>query len=493
MEDITSDDLTRLRYHASMVKGVVIDPTRVVVRLEAHEWTTLLAHIGPPDFPNLTFVRTWQNRLLNTPHHPPPVYHLLGESLRSLHIERAANSIWYTEGPDDRDNPENLISIYTHIHLRSPRLENLSVIVDKFCDDIAGPLMESICGLHNLLHCTLEGVFVTPCVLSHLASLPFLQTLSIRTRGIDFADGLDDTLSTVVHPFPELRRSILVLECMPICTELMRAIRSSKLNQITVTIAKPVSVGELVAFSSTLSGHPSSGTLEILNMVLGNLANNAAILEPLPPSEFLPFASLHRLREFTVSGPTFAGLDDATLLAMAHGWPEIRKAWMVPILRPVASITARATLSVLNAFIKHCPHVIELGFELEDVTREAVEAVIKAQTRPQGVFGLITLGVGSSYLATEDCHTVASLLSLWCPERAPDIYSWTYKDRDQGVEENIETLYRLDMAQRHWYLAGMWSDRKFWKVRVEERLWRRRQKRLMTWAADVVSDPSSAL
>ena len=230
MEDITSDDLTRLRYYASMVKGVVIDPTRVVVRLEAHEWTTLLAHIGPPDFPNLTFVRTWQNRLLNTPHHPPPVYRLLGESLRSLHIERAANSIWYKEGPDDRDNPENLISIYTRLHLRSPRLENLSVTVEKFCDDIAGPLMEAICGLHNLLRCTLEGVFVTPRVLAHLASLTSPQTLSIRARSIDFADGLGDTLSSVDYPFPELRRSVLSFECMPICTELMRAIRSSRLN-----------------------------------------------------------------------------------------------------------------------------------------------------------------------------------------------------------------------------------------------------------------------
>ena len=476
-----------------MVKGADIDPKRMIFRLDAHEWTTLLAHIGPLDFPNLTFVRTWQRRLLNTPYHPPPIYRLLGRPLRSLHIEGAANSEWYTEKPDDTDNPENLISIYTHLDIRSPRLETLSVTVDKFHDDITGPLMEAVCGLHNLLNCTLEGVSVTPRALSHLASLPLLQTLSVRARSIDFAGGLGDTLSSVDHPFPELQRSVLSFECMPICTELMHAIRSSKLNQVSVTIAKPVSVGELVAFSSTLSGHPSSGTFEILNMVLGNLADNAAEMEPLPSSGFLPFASLHCLREFTVRGPTFAGLDDATLEVMARGWPEIRKAWMVPTLRPVASITARATLFGLNAFIKHCPHMIELGFELEDITREAVEDVIDAQTRPQGIFNLTALGVGSSFLGKENCHIVASLLSLWFPQRAPTIYAWTFKDDEQGGEENKEILYLLQYAQQAWSVAGWWSKRNFWTVRVEERLWRRRQKRLMTWATDVVSDPISAL
>ena len=227
-------------------------------------------------------------------------------------------------------------------------------------------------------------------------------------------------------------------------------------------------------------------------MVLGNSVDNAAEIEPLPSSEFLPFASLHRLREFTVRGPTFAGLDDATLLAMVHGWPEIRKAWMVPTLRPVASITARATLPVLNAFIKHCSHVIELGFELEDITREAVETVIDSQTRPQGIFNLTELGVGSSFLEVENCHTVASLLSLWFPQRVPTISTWTYKDYEQGGAESTQIPHLLQHAQQAWSLAVWWS-KNFWAVRVEERLWRRRQKRLMTWATDVVSDAISAL
>ena len=306
MRDITSDDLARARHYTPLVKRVVIDPMHTISDFDSYAWSALLApNIGPLNFPNLASVQTWQRRLLNTPHDPPPIYRLLGKSLRSLRIGGVADPKWYPEGPDDRDNPENLIAIYTNLDLRSPRLENLSVTVHKFHDDIASPLMESICGLHNLLHCTLEGIFVTSRVLSHLASLSFLQTLSIRTRTIDFMDGLSDTLSAADHPFPKLQRASLFFECMPICTELIHAIRSSKLDQVTVIIAEPVSAGELVAFGSALSDHPSSGTFEILDMVLGELTDNAEEVEPLPSSAFLSFASLHRLREITIRGTCY--------------------------------------------------------------------------------------------------------------------------------------------------------------------------------------------
>ena len=159
---------------------------------------------------------------------------------------------------------------------------------------------------------------------------------------------------------------------------------------------------------------------------------------------------------------------------------------------------ARATLFALNSFIKHCPHMIELGFELENITREAVGDVIEAQTRPQGYSNLTTLGVGSSLLDREDCHIVASLLSLWFPQRVPHIFNRIFnkeeEEEETGGEQDSEVLRDLFWSQRSWAVACMYSDDKFWAVRVEERLWRRRQKRLMTRAAaDVVSDPSSTL
>ena len=419
------------------------------------------------------------------------MYRLLGGSLRSLRIEGAAYSEWLTNRPDDRDNPEALIAIYTHLDIRSPRLETLSVTVDKFHDDIVGPLMEAVCGLHNLLNCKLEGVFVTPRVLSHLASLPSLQTLHIETRNADFADGLGDVLSTVDNPFPELQRPCLFFEYMPLCTDLMRAIRSSKLDRVVVRTVEPVSEDELIAFGSALVDHPSAGTFSFLTVLLGMIFDNDAVIDPLPPSAFLPFASLHRIKMFIADGTSFAGLDDATLEAMARGWPEIRKAWMVPICRHVADITSRATYSVFKAFIEHCPHLVELGFALEDVTHEAIVVVFESITRPRRLLYLTMLGVGSSFLSAKDAPAVAALFSLWFPQRLT-ICSWT-RVEETGVEQNEEVRERLRLGEGHWSRASSLVYVAFYAVREEEHRWYRNQKKHPTRTVNVASNPSPVL
>ena len=332
---------------------------------------------------------------------------------------------------------------------------------------------------------------MTPCALSHLSSLPRLRELDIRIHTIEFADGLGNALSAVDCPFPGLQRLTLTSECMPLCTELIRAIRSSEIHQFEYRSINPVSEEELVAFGSALANHPSIGTLATLEITLGESAIQVADVEPLPPSAFLPFALLRHLKVFKIAGPSFAGLDDATLEAMADGWPDMEHAWMVPPMRSAANVIARATFSVFNAFSKNCPNLYRLGFALEDVTREAIGTVMEAQTRARGLSYLTSLGVGPSILTEEDIPVVAALFSLWFPQRV-HVTSWNHFDEICPEDLDDQDLQRMFENNRHWDQASTESDELFWTVRAQERQWRRFQKRCIEQGADVASDPRSA-
>ena len=130
------------------------------------------------------------------------------------------------------------------------------------------------------------------------------------------------------------------------------------------------------------------------------------------------------------------------------------------------------------------------GFALEDVTREAIDVVIAAQTRAQGLSYLNYLGVGPSFLAEEDIPVVAALFSLWFPKRVL-IAIWDQFGGRSPAGLGDDYLDRLHLGRRNWSQASTESDELFSTVRVQERQWPRFQKRCIAQAADIASDPRS--
>ena len=112
----------------------------------------------------------------------------------------------------------------------------------------------------------------------------------------------------------------------------------------------------------------------------------------------------------------------------------------------------RGSLVAFSFFTEHCPNIKRLSFALEDVTREAIDAVYKAcANRFQASFSrCVFIDVGPSRVSEHDMNMVAALFSMWFADADVLYYSSLSDNFWGGVSLRIRRFRKVRRMERRW-------------------------------------------
>ncbi|OJT14699.1 hypothetical protein TRAPUB_8752 [Trametes pubescens] len=277
---------------------------------------------------------------------------------------------------------------------------------------------------------------VGPDALAALGSLPHLQDMLLH---VDPADYTWDALQhgRPASFFPALTKLTLHDIAFEWCAAFLNTVTSDVLQKLHIRTRDPhCNAPDGLLFEAlcvAIGSLPSGATLHDIDIRSPRLAdvNRPAY----PPRHIAPLTGLKgALRRLYVRGPCQIEVDDATLEAMAHAWPDIREITLPWLTHPehLDDVTydeeqsepwdpeetylPKATLAGLAALARGCPHLTDLvhTFDMRfipELDERRRRSRVRAP-RPEAL-ALERLSVEGSVF--DDPIGVSAFLALACP------------------------------------------------------------------------------
>jgi hypothetical protein len=239
-----------------------------------------------------------------------------------------------------------LLPYLTTFHPKLTRIELEPAIVDT--PIVTQAVYSALRSLNHLEKLTID--FLDSPTLLHLAGLPNLNALHIRTLG---ADRTEITGSGPI--FTALREFVTYSESIKPLTRFLDAIDSDTVNKVDLTVESTAAPEEWQNLTSSVAR--TSGTLTKLYLHQRFSFDHEIpdVLDRVLPAEsFRPLLTCTNLTEVHIVVGHGINIDNTFLKQMAHAWPRLRMLDLSPGCQS-ARYEPRATLAGLIPLAQHCP------------------------------------------------------------------------------------------------------------------------------------------
>ncbi|KAI0628109.1 hypothetical protein C8Q77DRAFT_1245718 [Trametes polyzona] len=362
----TPEDLVRLHTYAARVKEIRVRFTsKRIPLISPNAWTAMQRVLTAPLLPNLTSLT--HNEACGDPGCEKfqwPAELLVGPKLQSVAL--AVRKTPWDSQPAAR--------IFATLSQEAPlltRVDISTVLVQGITN--ATSLGAEISGLKHLVSFHAPTIDLLPGALQHLASLPNLAFISIKTQLSDTATTAFPHTGTRVGSFPALRKARIYTNCFVWCAAFLDVISSPVLRELVIDSRYcPSKVPAFESLLSALGRLPCGDSLAHLSIFSGE--DNACLLPGpaiIPAHALAPLASLTGLRFVRITGWCELLLDDATLTTLARAWPHIQHLdvhfplshpeliFSIPVSRPLVTLLGLASLA------RACPHLLVLRLPID--------------------------------------------------------------------------------------------------------------------------------
>lgn len=325
-------DLARMLFYAALVKNFTETGRSSVPKDTYAALSIVLPASQLPLFPSLRHL-TW--RVVSDDIFP--YFRILaGRQLRSIYL-----MLWGSEFLRSA-----LLPYLTTFHPKLTRIELEPAIVDT--PIVTQAVYSALRSLNHLEKLTID--FLDSPTLLHLAGLPNLNALHIRTLG---ADRTEITGSGPI--FTALREFVTYSESIKPLTRFLDAIDSDTVNKVDLTVESTAAPEEWQNLTSSVAR--TSGTLTKLYLHQRFSFDHEIpdVLDRVLPAEsFRPLLTCTNLTEVHIVVGHGINIDNTFLKQMAHAWPRLRMLDLSPGCQS-ARYEPRATLAGLIPLAQHCP------------------------------------------------------------------------------------------------------------------------------------------
>ena len=471
IRDPQPEDWVRVRFYASRIRKMYIDPTM----FDSYYYVTALA---PSVYPVLKSCLSTEPLLpdLQLFHWANPEKHE-AEDLASLLLllNSKASKIYIQMGNWSEHSMSQIISALRtfsenpaqtrSIHIQSPP---------------CAPLEEAVLaiGLHQqqLLELSYNWHSETSLeAITYFARLDNLRRISIRADSRRTQEFLLWAREHGGHLFPSVQVFSLYTSSVGDCEHWLNLIRRPDLDAVDFYVAEAPTANALRELFTKLSVHPAREVLSRIDIRSEQPSPRNHPLYTILPDTIAPLLALS-LTVLRLESEAPIDIDDEFAERMARAWPYLTFLELNGGYRryPPAGVVPRVTLKGLIPFAEHCPNMLILALPIStDVSAFAEEYA--AGQRPAGgaSFQQCRLfGVGPSPIDQgADYLMIAGFLSDLCPELRHLKTSWgrpppmteagegdrslDFEDLDMGDAWKQVEKYAVEMA----------------RVRRQERMW----------------------
>ena len=446
----------------------------------------------------------WKKHVTNL--YARSLLHVPGPSLRHLHLASDhtqphcydPEELVSLQFPfsDASDAQTDVLELLARLRDNCPQLQTVTFKVlgaELYATDA---LSNAICSWFQLQTFQAPAVPINLSALKHLASLPSLHTLNISLEtSLELVDDSLPALRSNMSPvFPCLRCLVANNIRADVCIQLLDAIQSCTLYNVSLLIAGHIPSEEIGNLCVALGRHPSSAV--IAKLCIRSLTTLSRCMDPhqahsephhhnplmipakrvhspLPSSAISPLLSLKSLQHVSLLGPCFASLDDSMVAQMAVAWPQLSTAHLCH-----AATDSAPTLAGLAA-LAQCKHLEVLSIPISDVDERAVAAAMAMRParlftpalEPEQRCPLRLLNVSSGWMSDGNAERTAAALSAWFPE----LGSVVFEDVHKRAGVRFRDYKTLQENTHRWHQAGLrigtWV-----RIREQEQRWAGRRK-----------------
>jgi len=311
----------------------------------------------------------------------------------------------------------------------------------------------------------------------HLAQLPTLERLSLRTNGImNTGERLLSSLKAMDVAFPMLHHLMVCSDDLTSCNPLLDIIQSTHLQHLHILLISAPLASEVKEFTTIISQHRSRTLISAISL-------SSATSSPRNHTEYIitndtlkPLLSLRNMREFRVVLCTPIKINNAFIDDLAQSWPDLRVLELGTEWRRSTGIP-HLTVKGLLPLVQYCPRLFHLGLEFNtDVSDFNNRGSLEEQTRPGG--GLINQNItvfnaaasSARFLEEEDIVKLAGFLSDVFPSLLSVRSSWMRRgpsvelDEDADDEDEYNKWKEIDEITRE--MARIRRQERNWKAKV---------------------------
>ncbi|KAI0632229.1 hypothetical protein C8Q77DRAFT_910266 [Trametes polyzona] len=471
---------------------------------------------------------------------------LFGPSLRKLHI--SVINDWDTVSIDPEEDSDTFAQMLANLATCSPQLEELSVHIRPTDTILSVPSFMAVPLVQPMAHLTTlllsQGLMpITPALFAHLARMPYLRSLRFCICPDwewyeEMAALRDQRAADQAVFFPSLHDVRITSPTFDEPILLIPFISSSQLTNVTVVatlavgrntldelicevvaLRAPEKLTELVIQAPYVFPDDADTYVALSTVSLGCFRHPP---RPVGPRTLRPLLKLTGLEDLLLDFCCPFDVCDPFLAQCAAAWPGLcrfilgsDRAWgptaqtnfppgehhddepgtIRSPAEPVrACVKPKATLFALHAFATHCPHIGDLGFEIDADLGPLRVAPERLETRPAVLGGLYRplrkLYVGLSTI--EDACAVAAFLSDAFPLVTEVEDGWAKLQVKEGT-----VGWRMARRYHTRWAAVAQLVSKFALVRLQEGRWRKKAKGEavgeVEWLSDTEEEESDAV
>ncbi|KAJ7064437.1 hypothetical protein C8F01DRAFT_1366780 [Mycena amicta] len=344
-----------------------------------------------------------------------------------------------------------MLSLFPTIMQRGPPL--MDVQIGRGTDDIISSVAERAAISAFVLSLDKLTRLVVPALdreaFYHLATLPGVTSLRLESLSPDGLSGFLPSTGT----FPTLEDLSISMADMPTATRVLPLVSKSPLSVLRITPLPSASTAQVSAFYAALAAHIEPSFFRGLNHYYSAAAGDLVDTWKISRSSLLALDAFSGLTRLAMNSRTGYEIDEATLLSLVRGWPNLESLQLHQSIRETPF-----TLATLIPIAQHCRHLDYLRLTVDTTTIPSLHPSDSHGGERTTQEALGELHVGFSTLGEDDPFPIARFLTGLFPAMTDISYCWGYepnegteiRDRWMEVDGLITKLREIREEERAW-------------------------------------------